>query len=92
MNNKGLNVVKTRSTSGLKVQVADIYNRLGLAWWVEVRTHSPRCLYYFGPFLTSGEAESALPGYVQDLELEQAEGIEALVRRCKPTQVTVSED
>lgn len=62
---------------------------LGLAWWVEVKTDSPRCIYYFGPFSSSSEAESAKPGYVEDLEKENAEGITASIRRGKPNNLTV---
>lgn len=65
---------------------------LGLAWWVEVKTESPRCTYYFGPFLTADEAESAKPGYVEDLQQESAQGIEAVTKRCKPSQLTVYDD
>ncbi|MEL6222465.1 MAG: DUF1816 domain-containing protein [Cyanobacteria bacterium J06626_14] len=62
---------------------------LGLAWWVEVKTESPSCFYYFGPFASSAEAEQAKPGYVEDLERENAEGIIASIRRGKPGQLTV---
>lgn len=65
---------------------------VGLAWWVEVKTESPRCIYYFGPFLTAAEAEAAKPGYVEDLQEEAAQGIEAVTKRCKPSQLTVYED
>ena len=71
---------------------ANIYNRLGLAWWVEVKTEQPECIYYFGPFLTANEAQRAMPGYVEDLEQENAEGINAVVKRCKPNEVTVCKD
>ena len=62
---------------------------LGLAWWVEVKTDSPRCVYYFGPFASSVEAESAKPGYIEDLEKEKAEGITVSIRRGKPNSLTI---
>ena len=71
---------------------ASFYNRLGLAWWVEVKTQQPECVYYFGPFLTSGEAQKQMPGYIKDLEDEGAVEIESTVKRCKPTQLTVCKD
>jgi hypothetical protein len=61
---------------------------LGLAWWVEIKTDSPRCLYYFGPFLTADEAEAAKPGYIEDLQQESAQGIVAVTKRCYPSKLT----
>ncbi len=92
MTNEGLKAVNEGSSSGLSGQVADIYNRLGIAWWVEIKTSIPECVYYFGPFVTSAEANRAMPGYISDLEQEQAQGIESAVRRMKPTQLTIDSD
>lgn len=64
---------------------------LGLAWWVEIKTDAPRCTYYFGPFASSSEAESARPGYVEDLEKENAKGIHVSIRRGKPDQLTIDD-
>ncbi len=69
-----------------------LINSLGMAWWVEVKTESPRCTYYFGPFLTADEAEAAKPGYVEDLQQEAAKGIVAVTKRCKPVQLTVYDE
>jgi hypothetical protein len=69
-----------------------LMNFVGLAWWVEISTESPRCTYYFGPFLTASEAEAARPGYVEDLQSESAQGIVAVTKRCKPSQLTVYDD
>ncbi len=69
-----------------------LLNLIGLAWWVEVKTESPRCTYYFGPFLGAKAAEAAKAGYVADLEQEGAQGITVSVKRCKPAKLTVSED
>lgn len=78
-------------STGLLNKLANIANVLGLAWWVEVTTASPRCTYYFGPFLSADEAESAQGGYVEDLEQEGAQGITATVKRCKPEALTIED-
>lgn len=70
-------------------RMAEIFHVLGLAWWVEVTTHTPQCTYYFGPFMSSKEAHKATPGFVQDLESEQAQEIVTQVKRCKPQQFTI---
>jgi len=65
---------------------------LGLAVWVEITTESPRCTYYFGPFANESEADTAKFGYIEDLEAEGATGLIALVKRCKPEQLTVYDE
>jgi Domain of unknown function (DUF1816) len=62
---------------------------LGQAWWVEVSTVQPKCTYYFGPFAVAQEAQEAASGYIEDLQNEGAQGIEACVKRCKPTVLTI---
>ncbi|PIG90545.1 DUF1816 domain-containing protein [Gloeocapsopsis sp. IPPAS B-1203] len=62
------------------------------AWWAEVITHSPHCIYYFGPFLTSNRAIVASTGYIEDLEGEGAEEIEVVIKRCQPTMLTISDE
>jgi len=57
-----------------------------------VKTSAPRCIYYFGPFLTAKEAEAAKAGYVEDIENEGAEGLCVSIHRCKPINLTVAED
>ncbi|BAZ30612.1 hypothetical protein NIES4074_30730 [Cylindrospermum sp. NIES-4074] len=76
----------------LKEGLINIFNNLGLAWWVEIVTQNPRCTYYFGPFLSSFEATLASKGYVEDLETEGAVGIAVNVRRFKPGTLTIAED
>ncbi|MGB5637291.1 MAG: DUF1816 domain-containing protein [Waterburya sp.] len=44
-------------------------------YWIKVTTAKPSCTYYFGPFLTRKEAQLAQPGFLEDLETENAEGI-----------------
>jgi hypothetical protein len=60
-------------------------------WWVELNTAQPDCLYYFGPFSSTTEADRAKHGYVQDLEIEGATGIAVKVKWCKPKQLTIPE-
>jgi Domain of unknown function (DUF1816) len=65
---------------------------LGFAWWVEIKTDSPRCTYYFGPFASATEADQAKLGYIEDLQSENAQGIAVRVKRCKPTNLTIEEE
>ncbi|EAW44944.1 DUF1816 domain-containing protein [Nodularia spumigena CS-584] len=76
----------------LKESLINTFHNLGLAWWVEIVTQNPRCTYYFGPFLSSADAKVALKGYVEDLEVEGAQGILVNVKRCKPGTLTIAED
>jgi hypothetical protein len=64
-------------------------NLTGLAWWVEIQTHEPDCIYYFGPFSSPKEAESCQHGYIEDLTLEGAKNIQVKIKRCKPSQLTI---
>lgn len=65
----------------------------GQAWWVEITTAEPRCIYYFGPFQSSTEAATACPGYIEDLKGEKAQGIEVIVKRCKqPDELTIFDE
>ena len=43
-------------------------NQLEFAWWVEINTNIPRCIYYFGPFNSEKEAQLYKSGYVEDLQ------------------------
>lgn len=64
----------------------------GFAWWVKVKTDSPNCTYYFGPFLNRREAKNEEPGYLEDLQFEGAQGISVSIERCKPTTLTVYDE
>uniref|UniRef100_B8HJN0 DUF1816 domain-containing protein n=1 Tax=Cyanothece sp. (strain PCC 7425 / ATCC 29141) TaxID=395961 RepID=B8HJN0_CYAP4 len=79
-------------TSGISSWLANLANQFGQAWWVEIVTGYPRCTYYFGPFLSKTEAEAAKPGYIEDLEREEAANISATVKRCKPSVLTIFEE
>jgi Domain of unknown function (DUF1816) len=78
------------------MKIKDIWLRLlhfiGLAWWVEIGTDRPNCTYYFGPFTSTTEAQNHIPGYVEDLEGEAAEGIHVSLKRGKPTQITIDRE
>jgi hypothetical protein len=65
---------------------------LGLAWWIEVTTESPNCIYYFGPYASSDEATSEQRGFIEDLEQEGARNIKVTIKRCKPTELTIFDD
>jgi Domain of unknown function (DUF1816) len=69
-----------------------LLDSLGLAWWVEITTDSPRCVYYFGPFLSSKIAKESRSGYVEDLEQEGAQDIAVKVKRCKPKNLTIYDE
>lgn len=76
----------------IKDLLLSIFEFFGWAWWVEIVTENPRCTYYFGPFIRRNDAESATVGYVEDLEVEGAQKINVVVKRCKPNNLTVFED
>lgn len=65
---------------------------LGLAFWVEIITDDPQCIYYFGPFSSKQEAELAQSGYIEDLENEGAQGISVTAKRCKPANLTIFDE
>lgn len=69
-----------------------ILQTVGAAWWVEIKTDSPRCTYYFGPFASAGEAEEHKGGYVEDLVQEGAQGIRLSIKRCKPSKLTIYDE
>ncbi|BFM39739.1 DUF1816 domain-containing protein [Synechocystis sp. LKSZ1] len=75
----------------MKELVLQFLNLLGLAHWVEIVTTTPRCTYYFGPFLSREEAETAQRGYLEDLQGEEAQGIAITIKRCKPQNLTIFE-
>lgn len=68
---------------------SSVLNTIGQAWWVEISTARPHCTYYFGPFASAVEADTAKAGYIEDLEGEFAQGIQVAIKRCKPVQITI---
>jgi hypothetical protein len=65
---------------------------LGLAWWIEITTKNPACIYYFGPFANHHDALSQRDGYLEDLIQEGAMGISVEIKRCRPENLTIFED
>ena len=61
-------------------------------WWVKIATSEPKCVYYFGAFDRKEDAIDALPGYVEDLEEEQAQNILIEIKQDDPMQLTVCEN
>ncbi|WP_295616860.1 DUF1816 domain-containing protein [Chamaesiphon sp. GL140_3_metabinner_50] len=66
----------------------DFLNFWGQAWWIEVFTTQPKCIYYFGPFADRQQAHLAISGYVEDLESESAKVIHLKLEQCKPKRLT----
>ena len=69
-----------------------ILETVGLAVWIEIVTDSPRCTYYFGPFMSESEANAAKTGYIEDLETEGTKGLSVMIKRCKPENLTIYDD
>ena len=76
----------------MKELMISIFEFLGLAYWVEIVTETPRCTYYFGPFLNKKEAEAAKDGYIEDLNHEKAQGITWAIKRLKPNNLTIFDE
>lgn len=64
-------------------------NFLGLAYWVEIITEIPQCTYYFGPFVSQKSARASYGGYLEDLRSEGAQEIQVIVKRCRPSDLTI---
>jgi len=63
-----------------------------MSWWLEIVTKKPSCVYYFGPFDNSKEAELSKGGYIEDLSQEQAEVIDTRIKFDNPLQLTIDLD
>ena len=72
--------------------ILSILEFFGKAWWIEIKTESPKCTYYFGPFVSKREAQKLKPGYVEDLEGEGATITSLVIKRCQPTLLTIEEE
>jgi len=68
--------------------ILSILEFFGKAWWVEIKTESPKCTYYFGPFVRKRAAEAQKIGYIEDLQGEGADITSLEIKRCKPTILT----
>jgi len=60
-------------------------------WWLRIDTQKPKCIYYFGPFGSQQEAWALHQSYLEDLEMEGAEGISYRIEQSSPSQLTVCE-
>ncbi len=78
--------------NNFKDLLVNTQNFLGLAYWIELKTQTPPCTYYFGPFQSYEEAQQAKGGYEEDLLAESAQGITTVIKQCKPEALTISED
>jgi hypothetical protein len=76
----------------MKEFFANVLHRLGQAYWVEIITEVPKCTYYFGPFWSAQEAKAEMGGYLEDLAEEGAQGVVAVVKRCRPQELTITDD
>lgn len=76
----------------MKELLIQILSFFGRAYWVEIVTETPRCTYYFGPFVSQQEANVAKTGYIEDLQTEGAQGMSVAVKRCKPTKLTIFDE
>lgn len=61
-------------------------------WWVEVKTEAPECIYYFGPFESLQESVDNQPGYLEDLQAENAKVVTVEIKQCQPPQLTICEE
>ncbi len=64
-------------------------NKLILAWWLEVFTKEPNCIYYFGPFDRLEDALYSQAEYIKELLDEGAKGISVQIKYCKPQKLTI---
>lgn len=58
------------------------------AWWIEIYTDFPRCLYYFGPFDSEAEAQGEQAGFIEDLKQEGVEQLSVQTKQCEPGVLT----
>lgn len=66
--------------------------KMGMAWWIEIITNQPKCIYYFGPFSSSDKAQSSSGTYIEDLEQKNVQVINVDIKRGQPQQLTILED
>ena len=74
----------------MKNFLSGLFNFSTTPWWIKITTAEPNCLYYFGPFVSEEEAIQHQPGFIEDLQGENAQQIKASLQRSKaPEQLTV---
>lgn len=74
-----------------EILIPDV-EKVELAWWIEIITLEPHCTYYFGPFISAAEAESARIGYIEDLEQEGVREMKIQIAQCQPNDLTIYKD
>jgi hypothetical protein len=62
--------------------------QMNLSWWLKVKTQSPDCIYYFGPFDSKEEAVLLQAGFLEDLIQEGAQNIRLAVKKVRPQNLT----
>jgi len=82
----------SKNLSILKNIAIGFMEGLNTDWWVEIKTTSPSCTYYFGDFDNLREAKKFCPGYIEDLQSEGARGIKVRIKRCEPQLLTICEE
>jgi hypothetical protein len=60
--------------------------------WLRIRTKTPKCVYFFGPFDSRDEARDHQDGYITDLTQEGAQGIRVTLQRKEPTALTIAQE
>ena len=63
-----------------------------MSWWIKITTEVPKCIYFFGPFDSSSEAQQLQHGYIEDLKGENAIGISIDIQQCEPKELTIIEE
>ncbi len=95
MNNQAFSARITPRKKIQRLPMSELFltllDKLGLAYWAEIRTENPKCIYYFGPFISLAEAKGYHRGYLEDLKSEGAQSIQVDIRRCKPSLLTINE-
>jgi hypothetical protein len=80
------------SLENIREFIASYLEMKGMAWWVEIVTQEPKCIYYFGPFTSSYKAQLSSSGYIEDLEQEEAQVIAVDIKRGQPSELTIFEN
>lgn len=60
-------------------------------WWIKIKTQSPKCTYFFGPFDSVDEAEHFQGGYLEDLLSEGAKELSVKIKQFHPRKLTIEE-
>jgi hypothetical protein len=86
------NYDKTSTSGGSLGWLTGLFSQFSGDWWVEITTQEPKCVYYFGPFASVEDADQSQTGYLEDLAQEGAKGVAVVVKRCKPKQLTITDE